>query len=304
MLRRLVLPAVAAFAALVAPAGAATPKPPVAALSGPASFPAGVEVTFDASSSTHDSAARIVRYEWDIDGSGHFAIDTGSSAILRRSFPAPSSLTVAVRVTDDQGLHSTATGHFQVVEPGAAPGPATPTGAGSPGGTGTTGSGGGKGGGAAGGGGQPAGSELAVLGGDPALGVAALTAGYDQWITVGSKKHFAAINGAVRRSVRTVRSRGLWVNLLADRATTFRLGVYMSRAEAKKLGLRGLHLHGMVRIAKVTARLAAGGQRAQRLKLPRAVRQTLQGRVTLVVRGAAVGPDRSTTAVTRAFALR
>jgi PKD domain len=303
MLRRLAVFAMVLAGGLVAPAGASALMDPVAALSGPASFPAGVEVTFDASSSTHDPGARIVRYQWDIDGSGHFAIDTGSSAILRRSFPAPSDLTVAVRVTDDHGQHSTATGHFQVVDPSAAPGSETPTGGGSSGGTSTTGSGGGKGGSAAGGA-PAAGTELAAFGGDPALGVAALTRGYDQWITVGSTKHFAAINGAVRRSVRTVRSRGLWVNLLADRATTFRFGVYVSRAQAKKLGLRGLHLHGMVRIAKLTARLATGGQRAQRLTLPRAVRQTLQGRVTLVVKGAAVAPDGSTTAVTRAFALR
>jgi hypothetical protein len=62
----------------------------------------GEPVTFDASGS-RDADGAIVRYEWDLDGDGTYERDTGTSPVTQRAYDAPDSVTVTVRVSDDDG---------------------------------------------------------------------------------------------------------------------------------------------------------------------------------------------------------
>jgi hypothetical protein len=98
---------------LAAAAPASARRAPVAALSGPAVIKAGAQATFDASSSTHDPAGSIVEYAWDLDGSGRFD-DVRRGPTITAVMADPGEVTVAVRVTDDAGATSVATGHFLV----------------------------------------------------------------------------------------------------------------------------------------------------------------------------------------------
>lgn len=83
---------------------------PVAALSVSPSAPvSGQAVTFDASASTHDPAGSIVDYQWDLDGSGNFATDTGTTPHVTTSYPSQRTVPVSVRVTDDTGATSVVT---------------------------------------------------------------------------------------------------------------------------------------------------------------------------------------------------
>lgn len=45
----------------------------------------------------------IVRYEWDLDGNGTFELDGGTSATTSRSWPTKQTVTVGLRVTDNEG---------------------------------------------------------------------------------------------------------------------------------------------------------------------------------------------------------
>jgi subtilisin-like proprotein convertase family protein len=83
---------------------------PVAAIQATPSSPvSGQQVTFDASGSTHDPAGSIANYSWDLDGSGNFATNTGTTAQVTTSFPSKGPVAVSVRVTDDLGATATAT---------------------------------------------------------------------------------------------------------------------------------------------------------------------------------------------------
>jgi subtilisin-like proprotein convertase family protein len=85
-------------------------QPPVAAIQATPSSPiSGQSVTFDASGSTHDPAGSIVDYKWDLDGSGNFATDTGSTPTFSTSYPTQRTVPVSVKVTDDVGATATAT---------------------------------------------------------------------------------------------------------------------------------------------------------------------------------------------------
>ena len=59
-------------------------------------------VTFDASGS-RDEDGSITKYEWDLDGDGTYERDTGSSPVAEKTYSAPDSVTVTVRVSDDDG---------------------------------------------------------------------------------------------------------------------------------------------------------------------------------------------------------
>jgi YD repeat-containing protein len=59
-------------------------------------------VTFDAGAST-DPDGTIVRYQWDLDGSGSFETDTQRSATASKAYAKPGPVTVKVLVTDDNG---------------------------------------------------------------------------------------------------------------------------------------------------------------------------------------------------------
>jgi PKD repeat protein len=73
----------------------------------------GQVVTFDASGSS-DTDGSIANYKWDLDGNGSFETDTGAVAAVTRSYPAAATLTVMLRVTDDRGATSDASGTLAV----------------------------------------------------------------------------------------------------------------------------------------------------------------------------------------------
>jgi subtilisin-like proprotein convertase family protein/PKD repeat protein len=82
---------------------------PVAAMSvSPGSPVAASPVTFDASASTHDPAGSIVDYKWDLDGSGNYAIDTGTTPRVTTTYPTARTVPVHVRITDDTGASAVA----------------------------------------------------------------------------------------------------------------------------------------------------------------------------------------------------
>lgn len=91
-----------------------TNQPPVAAFSAsPGQANPGQSVTFDGSGST-DPQGKIVDYQWDLDGSGNFATDTGSSPTLSTSFAKAGTYNVSLRVIDANNASATVTHTFVV----------------------------------------------------------------------------------------------------------------------------------------------------------------------------------------------
>jgi PKD repeat protein len=91
--------------------------PPVAELkASPTTALTGQTVKLDASGSTDQGT--ITDYKWDLDGSGKYATDTGTTATTTTSFQAVGSHTVGVEVTDDHGLSSRKTITLKVLEQG------------------------------------------------------------------------------------------------------------------------------------------------------------------------------------------
>lgn len=277
MLRRALLLTLAALWVVVPAAHAA----PVAALSGPATAKVGQTVTFDAAS----SSGVVADYSWDLDGSGTFARSTGTRSKLSTSFDQPGPRTVTVRVTDEAGATSTAAVDIVIQ---AVDTPPAGTGGGDPGTTPQ----------------QPAVTPAGPIGGDPAAGIAPLSRAAQTWVQVGSRTRFAAINGAARRSLASVRRGGLWVNLLSDRPARFVLDVVVPRAAARRLKLRGPRAGTGVRIARARIVLRSAGQKAVRLAIPAGARRRLTRPVTLSVRGSATDLKGQRAAVSRTFALR
>jgi PKD repeat protein len=93
-------------------------QPPLASFRyAPASPGPGVEVTFTSTSSDPDG--RIQNYEWDLDGDGVFG-ETGephgpTATGAARSFPAPGSYPVSLKVTDDKSASAVASQTVTVV---------------------------------------------------------------------------------------------------------------------------------------------------------------------------------------------
>ena len=56
----------------------------------------------------------ITDYRWDLDGSGNFATDTGTSPTVSETLPAASAGSVSVRVTGSSGQTATATTTFSI----------------------------------------------------------------------------------------------------------------------------------------------------------------------------------------------
>ena len=78
-----------------------TNPPPTAAFTAiPSRAAAGQSVTFDGSGST-DPNGQVVDYQWDLDGSGNFATDTGSNPKLTTRFPNVGNYNVSLRVIDN-----------------------------------------------------------------------------------------------------------------------------------------------------------------------------------------------------------
>ena len=75
----------------------------VAALTIPSTVPrVGQSVVLNASGSSY-SNGQIVDYRWDLDGSGTYSTNTGTSPTLTTSFPAPGTYNIGVGVTDSDG---------------------------------------------------------------------------------------------------------------------------------------------------------------------------------------------------------
>jgi PKD repeat protein len=68
----------------------------------PAPAQTGQSVTFDASGST-DSQGTITDYKWDLDGSGKYATDSGSSPTLTHVFASPGTYVIGLQTTDSTG---------------------------------------------------------------------------------------------------------------------------------------------------------------------------------------------------------
>jgi PKD repeat protein len=91
--------------------------PPVISLTAsPNPVLTGQQVTLDAGGSTDQGA--ITDYKWDLDNSGTFATDTGSTPKTTATFQTAGVHTVGVRETDSQGLSSTKTIEVKVLEQG------------------------------------------------------------------------------------------------------------------------------------------------------------------------------------------
>jgi PKD repeat protein len=63
-------------------------------------------VAFDASAS-YDPDGTVVRYEWDLDGSGAFTTDTGATPTVSKVYDRAGTYTVKLRVTDNAGARTT-----------------------------------------------------------------------------------------------------------------------------------------------------------------------------------------------------
>ena len=88
--------------------------PPVAAITAlPNPVATNQNITFSASGSTDQGA--IVDYKWDLDGSGNYATDTGTTPTTSTSFGSTGVHTVGLQVTDDLGLSSKTTLAVNVV---------------------------------------------------------------------------------------------------------------------------------------------------------------------------------------------
>jgi YD repeat-containing protein len=74
----------------------------------------GSTVTFNGSSSS-DPDGTIAKYEWDLDGDGSYETDTGTTPTASRSYASAGSVTVGLRVTDDDGANATTSRALTVV---------------------------------------------------------------------------------------------------------------------------------------------------------------------------------------------
>jgi hypothetical protein len=95
--------------------------PPTAALSvSPTTVIAGQNVTLSAAASYAVDGASIVDYKWDLEGTGNYSTDTGSTPTLTHSFSSAGSVTVGLEVTDSHG--HTATTSLTITVQGAVSG--------------------------------------------------------------------------------------------------------------------------------------------------------------------------------------
>jgi YD repeat-containing protein len=92
-------------------------SPPTASFTvSPSPATAGATVTFNGSGST-DSGGSVSKYEWDFDGNGSYETSTGATATTTRSFPTATTLTIGLRVTDNEGATGTTTRSLTVRGP-------------------------------------------------------------------------------------------------------------------------------------------------------------------------------------------
>ncbi len=84
-----------------------TPQPPRPSFTAtPSTVLIGENVSFNASASS-DPVATITDYKWDLDNSGTFATDTGTTPTLTHAFTKPGTYKVILKVTDSKGQQET-----------------------------------------------------------------------------------------------------------------------------------------------------------------------------------------------------
>ncbi len=99
---------------------AAGVPPPVAGFAiSPNPAQVGQAVSFNGAGSSATEGS-IVRYEWDLDGNGSYETDTGATASASRSYPAAQTLTIKLRVTDNQGASAETTRPLRINAPPSA----------------------------------------------------------------------------------------------------------------------------------------------------------------------------------------
>ena len=93
-------------------------QPPVAVITAnPMSGQAPLTVNFSAAGSHDPDGGTITRYEWDLDGNGSFEMNTGTNPNASRTYTSVGSVSVSVRVTDDEGAQDTASVTITVNQP-------------------------------------------------------------------------------------------------------------------------------------------------------------------------------------------
>ena len=80
----------------------------------PTTVVAGSSVAFNASGTTTPSGT-ITDYKWDLDGSGNFATDTGTTVTTSHTYTTPGTVTVSLKVSASTGLSTTVTHTITVV---------------------------------------------------------------------------------------------------------------------------------------------------------------------------------------------
>lgn len=250
--------------------------PPVAAIAGtPNPVVAGDRVAFDASGST-DPDGTVVGYAWDLDGNGSFETSTGASPFATSAYPHATALSVRVRVTDNDGRTGVAALPLTVR---AAPGGAAVD----PGTGGRTGggSGGAAGPGGAGGAGEPDGSA----GGATTLG--------------------ASLAGVPIQGLKVVRTKGLGLRCVADRAATCTITATLAPDIARRLGLSKSRKRAYV-LGRGSAKLTKAGAATVAVRLSRKAVGRLghTRQVRVIVSGQAVDATGAKVTLRRAILLR
>jgi len=83
------------------------PNGPSAAFAAtPTSVADGGTASFDGSASNSTNGS-ITDYSWDLDGSGNFATDTGTTPTVTHTYTSPGAVKVSLRVTDSAGKTAT-----------------------------------------------------------------------------------------------------------------------------------------------------------------------------------------------------
>ena len=87
----------------IIPDSPTAPQPPRPSFTAtPSSVFIGQSVSFNASASS-DPEGTITDYKWDLDNSGKFATDTGTTTTLTHMFTTPGTYNVTLKVTDSKG---------------------------------------------------------------------------------------------------------------------------------------------------------------------------------------------------------
>jgi PKD repeat protein len=256
---------------------------PTAAIAAtPASPRVGTAVQLSAAGAS-DPDGSVVRYQWDLDGDGGYEVDTQATPSASATFANPGTLTVGVRVTDDDGGTGTKSVALTVLPAEEAPptqdpvqnkptGSQTTTGTAPPAGGGDTPT-------------EPAGEPT------------------QSGFTPTPERPFGAwVGGNPIQRTPTVISRGLLVSCRAEPAVWCAVTATISAADAKRLKLG--------RKATVVARTAipvpAGESARARVKLTARARRALRGKggVRVLVHAVATAADGREVALNRVILVR